>query len=146
MNRFKIEIEFADLTSPEALKFFQTLANMQGCAVSANNTEPEKAPAKPEKAEIPKETAAQKKARLAAKAEAEFLGGKESEEDNDNGNNEADEAPTVDEIRALLSKVVGENRDAIKAKLSELGAANVTTLSEDNYIEFYAFLKGLAPF
>ena len=60
------------------------------------------------------------------------------------------EVPTSDEpeikisdLRTLLSKKVDEHRDDIKAKLTELGAKNVTTLDESKYEEFFNFLKGL---
>src|SRR5574343_783510 len=60
------------------------------------------------------------------------------------------EVPTNDEseikisdLRTLLSKKVDEHRDDIKAKLTELGAKNVTTLDESKYEEFFNFLKGL---
>ena len=60
------------------------------------------------------------------------------------------EVPTSDEpeikisdLRTLLSKKVDEHRDDIKAKLTELGSKNVTTLDESKYEEFYTFLKDL---
>lgn len=60
------------------------------------------------------------------------------------------EVPTIDEseikisdLRTLLSKKVDEHRDDIKAKLTELGAKNVTTLDESKYEEFHTFLKDL---
>lgn len=60
------------------------------------------------------------------------------------------EVPTSDEseikisdLRTLLSKKVDEHRDDIKAKLTELGAKNVTTLDESKYEEFHTFLKDL---
>ena len=49
----------------------------------------------------------------------------------------------ISDLRTLLSKKVDEHRDNIKAKLTELGAKNVTTLDEAKYEEFYTFLKGL---
>ena len=49
----------------------------------------------------------------------------------------------ISDLRTLLSKKVDEHRDDIKAKLTELGAKNVTTLDESKYEEFYTFLKGL---
>lgn len=49
----------------------------------------------------------------------------------------------ISDLRTLLSKKVDEHRDDIKAKLTELGAKNVTTLDEAKYEEFYDFLKGL---
>lgn len=49
----------------------------------------------------------------------------------------------ISDLRTLLSKKVDEHRDDIKAKLTELGAKNVTTLDESKYEEFFNFLKGL---
>lgn len=49
----------------------------------------------------------------------------------------------ISDLRTLLSKKVDEHRDDIKAKLTELGAKNVTTLDEAKYEEFHTFLKDL---
>lgn len=49
----------------------------------------------------------------------------------------------ISDLRTLLSKKVDEHRDDIKAKLTELGAKNVTTLDESKYKEFHTFLKDL---
>lgn len=49
----------------------------------------------------------------------------------------------ISDLRTLLSKKVDEHRDDIKAKLTELGAKNVTTLDESKYEEFHTFLKDL---
>jgi hypothetical protein len=49
----------------------------------------------------------------------------------------------ISDLRTLLSKKVDEHRDDIKAKLTELGAKNVTTLDESKYEDFHAFLKDL---
>ena len=49
----------------------------------------------------------------------------------------------ISDLRTLLSKKVDEHRDDIKAKLTELGAKNVTTLDESKYEEFHNFLKDL---
>ena len=49
----------------------------------------------------------------------------------------------ISDLRTLLSKKVDEHRDDIKAKLTELGAKNVTTLDESKYEEFFNFLNGL---
>lgn len=50
---------------------------------------------------------------------------------------------TLVDIRAQLGIKVENNRDAIKNKLSELGAESATNLSLDKYDEFYKFLKAL---
>lgn len=46
-------------------------------------------------------------------------------------------------IRKKLAEKVGTNRDAIKDKLTEFGAANVTTLDEKHFDDFFEFLEGL---
>lgn len=64
----------------------------------------------------------------------------------------AEEAPAenaeaqikIEDVRALLSKKVGNHRDAIKEKLTALGANNVTSLDKGKYQEFVDFLNGLA--
>lgn len=47
-------------------------------------------------------------------------------------------------IRTLLASKVDNNRETIRAKLTELGARNVTGLDVRNYDAFYKFLKDLA--
>lgn len=63
---------------------------------------------------------------------------------------EAEEEPeepeaevSLDEIRAAMSKKVGDHRDKIKKYLESVDAKNVSTLPEDKYGAFYKFLKEL---
>lgn len=56
----------------------------------------------------------------------------------------SDPAVSIQDIRALLASKVDNNREAIRAKLTELGAKNVTGLDARNYDAFYEFLKNLA--
>lgn len=56
----------------------------------------------------------------------------------------SDPAVSIQDIRALLASKVDNNREAIRAKLTELGAKNVTGLDARNYDAFYEFLKDLA--
>ena len=56
---------------------------------------------------------------------------------------EAEPKITVESIRALLSTKVSDNRAAIKAKLTELEANNVTSLKEEHYEAFTGFLTAL---
>jgi hypothetical protein len=58
----------------------------------------------------------------------------------------AEEEPTLEDIRANVAKHIGTYRDEIKAKLTEFGATNVTTLSKEQYRPFNAFLLTLLPF
>lgn len=56
----------------------------------------------------------------------------------------SDPAVSIQDVRALLASKVDNNREAIRAKLTELGAKNVTGLDSRNYDSFYGFLKDLA--
>ena len=47
------------------------------------------------------------------------------------------------EIRRIMKDLVQEHRDSIKEKLNSFGAKNVSTLKEENYQEFYDYLKSL---
>lgn len=56
----------------------------------------------------------------------------------------SDPAVSIQDIRTLLASKVDNNREAIRAKLTEMGAKNVTGLDPQNYGPFYEFLKDLA--
>lgn len=56
----------------------------------------------------------------------------------------SDPAVSIQDIRTLLASKVDNHRETIRAKLTELGAKNVTGLDPQNYGSFYEFLKGLA--
>ena len=56
----------------------------------------------------------------------------------------SDPAASIQDIRTLLASKVDNNRETIRAKLTELGAKNVTGLDARNYDSFYEFLKDLA--
>ena len=56
----------------------------------------------------------------------------------------SDPAVSIQDIRALLASKVDNHREAIRAKLTELGSRNVTVLNAQNYDAFYEFLKDLA--
>lgn len=56
----------------------------------------------------------------------------------------SDPAVSIQDIRTLLASKVDNHREAIRAKLTELGARNVTGLDVRNYDAFYEFLKDLA--
>ena len=56
-----------------------------------------------------------------------------------------EEKPKVDlaTLRALTAEKAILNRAVIKAKLGELGAANVTTIPENKYQEYFEFISSL---
>lgn len=56
----------------------------------------------------------------------------------------SDPAVSIQDIRTLLASKVDNHRESIRAKLTELGAKNVTGLDARNYDSFYEFLKNLA--
>lgn len=56
----------------------------------------------------------------------------------------SDPAVSIQDIRTLLASKVDNHREAIRAKLTERGAKNVTGLDARNYDSFYEFLKDLA--
>lgn len=56
----------------------------------------------------------------------------------------SDPAVSIQDIRTLLASKVDNHRETIRAKLTELGARNVTGLDVRNYDAFYEFLKNLA--
>ncbi len=56
----------------------------------------------------------------------------------------SDPAVSIQDIRTLLASKVDNHREAIRAKLTELGARNVAGLDARNYDAFYEFLKDLA--
>lgn len=56
----------------------------------------------------------------------------------------SDPAVSIQDIRTLLASKVDNNRETVRAKLTELGAKNVTGLDARNYDAFYGFLKDLA--
>ena len=49
----------------------------------------------------------------------------------------------INDVRAAVAKKAATHRNEMKAKLKELGAANVTKLSEEKYTEFWNFLEAL---
>ena len=56
----------------------------------------------------------------------------------------SDPAVSIQDIRTLLASKVDHHREIIRAKLTELGAKNVTGLDARNYDAFYEFIKYLA--
>lgn len=50
---------------------------------------------------------------------------------------------TLEDIRTAVIDKLNNHREQIKNKLTELGVQNVTKLKEDDYAEFFEFLKSL---
>lgn len=52
-------------------------------------------------------------------------------------------APTLMQIRSLVAQKAGEHKDAIKSKLVDLGAQNVSTLDAKHFQTIFDFLTEL---
>ncbi len=116
-NTIKIKVEL-DLDNHAHVKAFTLFLN------SVNGeTEPEAevvAPTKPRTRRSSEQVKADKLKEEASKAE------------DTNTDTTTEEATIkIQDVRSMLQTKVTEHRDAIKAKLSELGANNVTSLEED---------------
>ncbi len=124
--KVRIEVELDSLQEGDgsAVQAIQALA-----ATIAKNGAPAptpvKTPAAPKAAPTPKTTSAPAPEVPQAPAPAPAAG------------------PTIADVRTALSQKVELHRDKIKAKLTELGAQNVSTLAPERYAEMLDFLNGL---
>jgi len=134
MNEKFVKVEiFIDTTNTEQLAGLGTLLSIIGGTKIPVPTEKPEAPAAPE---APKPAQTRKR----NPKPAEPVPAPEAP---------APEAPAekkeykVEEVREKLKEKVNDHREAIKAKLTELGAPNVSSLDPDNYAAFMDFLNGL---
>ena len=127
-----IEVKFSvDTENPQEVQ--NLIEVLQGFI--GEKTEPVKKEV-PKKAAPKKETPAKKEApkkEAPAKEEAPKEAAKE----------ESTSDVKIEDVRALLAKKVNDHRTEIKAKLTELGANNVTSLDKAKYPEFTEFLNSL---
>lgn len=128
----KVEIKFeANLEETQDLEMVRKICQVIGAnPVTVETTDVKKpAPAQDVKkpAPVPKKTAGSEPMPMDANSS---LG--------------SDPAVSIQDIRTLLASKVDNNRETIRAKLTELGARNVTGLDVRNYDAFYEFLKDLA--
>lgn len=130
----KVEIKFeANLEETQDLEMVRKICQVIGAnSVTVKTTDVKKpAPAqdvkKPAPAPVPKKTEEPEPMPMDANSS---LG--------------SDPAVSIQDIRTLLASKVDNHRETIRAKLTELGARNVTGLDARNYDSFYEFLKDLA--
>ena len=144
-----IKVEaFIDTTDPKQVNALHGLLSAIGSCAEAPTADPAPADPKPEAPAAPAKTkgvaktqSAKEDPKPAAPAapapEAPAAQAKE----------EPEPAPAaeikIEEVREKLQEKVGEHREAIKAKLTELGAPNVSNLDPAKYPEFMDFLNGL---
>lgn len=124
----KVEIKFeANLEEPQDLEMARKICQVIGSnSVTVKTTDVKKpAPAQDVKKPAPKKT-------------------EEPMPMDANSSLGSDPAVSIQDIRTLLASKVDNHRETIRAKLTELGAKNVTGLDVRNYDAFYEFLKDLA--
>lgn len=132
----KVEIKFeANLEETQDLEMVRKICQAIGSnPVTVKTTDPKKpAPAQDVKKPAPAQTPAPEK-----------MGEPEPLPMDANSSLGSVPAVSIQDIRTLLASKVDNNREAIRAKLTELGARNVTGLDARNYDAFYEFLKNLA--
>ncbi len=138
MNEKFVKVEvFIDTTNPDQLLILSNLLHTVGGTEVKAPEEEEPKPAntrtrKPKPAEDPKPAAEEAKPAAEAPAPAEEA------KPTDAGS----KTYTIEEVREKLKEKVNDHREAIKAKLTELGAPNVSSLDPAKYAEFMNFLNG----
>ena len=128
MSRVEIKVTIDTANSEQlaaAVQLLQSLGN--GVELPKAEASEKKEPAKKQtpKAETPKKEEAKK------------------EEPKKETPKKEESSIKIEDVRALLAKKVNDNRAEIKAKLTELGANNVTSLDSSKYQEFADFLNKL---
>ena len=139
----KVEIKFeANLEEPQDLEMVRKICQVIGAnPVTVKTTDVKKSvPAQDVKKSVPAQD---------VKKPAPAPVPKKTEESEPmpmdaNSSLGSDPAVSIQDIRTLLASKVDNHREAIRAKLTELGARNVTGLDARNYDAFYEFLKDLA--
>lgn len=117
----------------------QEAETLSALALAFGAESPKEKPA-PEKKEKP---APKKKEKPTPKEEEKSTPKEEEEKSTPKEEPTEDHEITIDEVRTELAKKVKDHRDAIKKKLTELEASNVTSLQSKHYPEFMEFLEGL---
>lgn len=150
MSKIKIcvSVETSDVAKMSALRAFLLAIEPAGTLKEEPKEEPKKAPISKELYSDGKDFEEKKapKKRATKKVEPKKVVEEVLEKEEDF---EEEPKPTetesikIEDVRALLAVKVADNRDAIKAKLSELKAKNVTTLKPEHYQSFSDFLNKL---
>lgn len=142
MNLVKIEahVDVADPNQTEALRTFLNALGNQ-----------ELAQGEPKAATVRRTKKLEKVEDIEVKDAEEVSAAVETEEVEEVRQVQSFEAPAtqeavidITEVRALLATKVGGHRDAIKDKLAELDAKNVTSLKVESYPDFIGFLNSLS--
>jgi len=148
MNEKFVHIDvFVDITDPEqisALSTFLTKVGKNAQTPEAPTPQPEPKPQPEPQPEKPAKPAKPSKPAKAPKAEPTPEPEPEPEKPAEEEAPAAEEKTyQVEEVREKLKEKVADHREEIKAKLTELGAPNVSSLDPSKYTEFVNFLEGL---
>lgn len=128
----KVEVKFeANLEEPQDLEMTRKICQVIGSNPVTVKTTDVKKPAPAQDVKKPAPAPAPRKTEKPMPMDA-------------NSSLGSDPAVSIQDIRTLLASKVDNNRETIRAKLTELGAKNVTGLDVRNYDSFYEFLKDLA--
>lgn len=128
----KVEIKFeANLEEPQDLEMVRKICQVIGSNPVTVETTDVKKPAPAQDVKNPAPAPASRKTEEPMPMDA-------------NSSLGSDPPVSIQDIRILLASKVDNNRETIRAKLTELGAKNVTGLDARNYDSFYEFLKALA--
>lgn len=142
----KVEIKFeANLEEPQDLEMARKICQVIGSNPVTVKTTDVKKPAPAQDVKKPAPAPAPGKTKKPAPAPAP----RKTEEPEPmpmdaNSSLGSDPAVSIQDIRTLLASKVDNHRETIRAKLTELGAKNVTGLDARNYDAFYEFLEDLA--
>ena len=151
-TKFKFEIESDGLTTAQTLAFRTFIGTLGGAEfledIRQEEVKEEKPKATRKKAE--KVEAPQEAIPTESEAPQEDIP-TESEAPQQEKKVEATEvvepetvsAPTLMQIRSLVAQKAGDHKDAIKSKLVELGAQNVSTLDAKHFQTIFDFLTEL---
>lgn len=138
-TKFKFEIESDGLTTAQTLAFRTFIGTLGGAEFledirqeEVKEEKPKATRKKAEKVEAPQEETKPEATQEETKAEATEVVEPETVS-----------APTLMQIRSLVDQKAGENKDAIIAKLVELGARNVSTLDAKHFQTILDFLTEL---
>lgn len=140
-TKFKFEIESDGLTTAQTLAFRTFIGTLGGAEFLEDTRQDEVKEEKPkatrkkaEKVEAPQE---------AIPTESEAPQEETKPEAIEVVEPETVSVPTLMQIRSLVAQKAGENKDAIRSKLAELGAQNVSTLDAKHFQTIFDFLTEL---
>ena len=141
----KVEIRLeANLEEPQDLEMVRKICQAIGSNPVTVKTTDVKKPAPAQDVKKPAPAQDVKKPAPAPALAPKKMGEPEPMPMDANSSLGSDPAVSIQDIRTLLASKVDNHREAIRAKLTELGAKNVTGLDPRNYDSFYEFLKDLA--